>query len=129
MSNARVIAMTDFGARTCRKFILHSNKDGRVFKRHFNKSVPRGTRRSMFLCINTSVVCVLFHMSGHRIRLLLVLRSLGNVTRLLGRLFHVEHLKGVPSVGRTLRPLMESLVRGGCVRQSREGALLDLLVV
>src|SRR5215831_6438850 len=30
MSNTRVIAMTDFGAEPCRKFILHSNEDGRV---------------------------------------------------------------------------------------------------
>jgi len=29
--------MTDFGARTCRKFLLNSKGVGRVFKRHFNR--------------------------------------------------------------------------------------------
>jgi len=37
MSKAPPIAMTDFGAGPSRKFIVHSNEVGRVFKRHFNR--------------------------------------------------------------------------------------------
>jgi len=37
MSNVLVIAMPDFGAGRCRKFIVNSNEDGPVFKCHFNR--------------------------------------------------------------------------------------------